>query len=314
MEELKAIWAVILEWGSVVLFNIGNTPVTFFRLSGLVLILILAWWGSRFIERSVFALLTRKDTNKLVASNIYTVTRILRYLILIIGVVIGLNYLGFSLASLAFLGGVIGVGIGFGLQNIFSNFISGIIILLEKTLKVGDFVDLQSGVVGRVMEIGMRYTRVTTPDLVDIVVPNSEFIDARVTNWSFNERTKRMHIPFGVAYGTDKELVRKVVIEAARRVDGTIESQNRKIEVWLVEFGDSSLNFELVVWVETELLFAPAKTTAKYLWEIETSLSENAIEIPFPQRDLNLRTSKIHVALDEAGRPPEQEQQKTDKQ
>lgn len=175
-------------------------------------------------------------------------TRIFRYGVWVLGTLFGLNYLGFDLATLSIIGGAVGVGIGFGLQNIFSNFISRIIILIEKTLKVGDFVDLQSGVMGKVTEIGVRYTRVTTNDLVDIIVPNSEFINGRVTNWSFDERVRRMHIPFGVAYGVDKEIVRSAAISAARLVPGTEETSRRKIEVWLTSFGDSSLNFELGVW------------------------------------------------------------------
>ena len=115
----------------------------------------------------------------------------------------------------AIFGGAIGVGIGIGLQNIFNNFLSGIVLLFEKTLKVGDFVELECGLVGRVAEIDMRYTRITTNDLVDVMVPNSQFTDNRVTNWSYGEQTRRLHVPFGVAYTARKEEVRAAGIEAA---------------------------------------------------------------------------------------------------
>lgn len=195
------------------------------------------------------------------------------------------------------IGGALGVGIGFGLQNIFSNFVSGIIILLERILKVGDFVDLQSGVMGRVSEINMRYTRITTNDAVDIIVPNSEFINGRVINWTLGDMTRRVHIPFGVAYGTDKELVRSCALKAASQLPYTIEDEDHQSDVWLTCFGDSSLNFELVVWVGIEGVRAPSKVLAKYLWAIETELGLAGVEIPFPQRDLHVRSGTIDVNL-----------------
>ena len=191
-----------------------------------------------------------------------------------------------------------GVGIGFGLQNIVSNFISGIIILLERTLKIGDFVDLQSGVRGQVREIGLRYTRVTTNDDVDVIVPNSEFINGRVTNWTFENRVRRMRIRFGVAYGTDKERVKAAGVRAARRIDGTVLDSGREPDVWLVGFGDSSLDFELVVWVGPSLVASPARTEARYLWALEDELRADGIEIPFPQRDLHVRSGALNVRLE----------------
>ena len=163
-------------------------------------------------------------------------------------------------------------------------------LLLDKSLKIGDFVELESGVMGRVQEIGIRFTRVTTNDLVDILVPNAEFTTGRVTNWSYDESVCRLHIPFGVAYGSDKNQVKEAGIAAARQVTGTIENGNRQIDVWLTNFGESSLDFELVVWVSQELMYTIGKTRARYLWALEDELRLRKIEIPFPQRDLHLRS------------------------
>jgi small-conductance mechanosensitive channel len=209
------------------------------------------------------------------------------------------------MTSFALFGGAVGVGIGFGLQNIFSNFISGIIILLERTLKVGDFVDLQSGVRGHVREIGMRFTRITTNDEVDILVPNAEFINGRVTNWTYENRLRRMRVPFGVAYGSDKAKVREAALRAAQRVKGTVLEAGREPDAWLVGFGDSSLNFELVVWVGPDLITRPGRTEAAYLWAIEDELRQAGIEIPFPQRDLHVRSGTLSVKMEPnaAGRP-----------
>ncbi|MGB5569018.1 MAG: mechanosensitive ion channel domain-containing protein, partial [Sedimenticolaceae bacterium] len=161
----------------------------------------------------------------------------------------------------------------------------------EKSLKVGDFVELQSGITGEVKEINMRSTLVTTNDNVDILVPNSDFINQEVTNWTLREAYRRIHVPFGVAYGTDKERVRKAVLEAADAVTWTLkESRRRAPQVWFVNFGESSLDFELVVWLIPEAVKRPAAVQATYLWEIESKLHEYRIEVPFPQRDLHLRS------------------------
>ena len=123
------------------------------------------------------------------------------------------------------------------------------------------------------------------------MVPNSEFVNGRVTNWTMREAHRRVHIPFGVAYGTDKELVRKAALEAASDVPVTLKSNSlRQPQLWFVEFGDSSLNFELVVWLNPEAVKSPGAVHAKYLWEIDDKLRKYGIEVPFPQRDLHLRT------------------------
>jgi len=172
---------------------------------------------------------------------------------------------------------------------------AGLVLLFERSIKVGDFVDLQSGVMGRVSEISMRYTRITTNDSVDMFVPNSELTGGRVINWSYGHNFRRIHVPFGVAYGSDKQQVREAGIEAAKSVEGTIFGPGRDPEVWLVAFGDSSLDFELVVWVSRSLLVSPSRTQAKYLWALETELASRGLEIPFPQRDLHLRSGTLKI-------------------
>ncbi|MFW5432318.1 MAG: mechanosensitive ion channel family protein [Methylophilaceae bacterium] len=280
------------EW-----FQIGATAITLSRVLGFVLIILLIHWIAKIVEKVIYNFASSRAGASLSASSIYTLSRISRYIILFVGTVVGLNFIGFDLTSLAIIGGALGVGIGFGLQNIFNNLVSGIIILLERTLKVGDFVDLESGVMGRVSEINMRYTRVTTNDEVDIIVPNSEFINGRVINWTLGNLHRRMHIPFGVAYGTDKEAVKQCALNAATSLSYTVEDKQKQTDVWLTNFGDNSLDFELVVWVGAEGLRAPAKVHAKYLWAIETELAKAGIEIPFPQRDLHVKGGAINVNL-----------------
>ena len=209
--------------------------------------------------------------------------------LMILAVYIALNAVGFNMGAFAVLGGAIGLGIGFGLQSIFQNFISGIIILLEKSVQVGDFIELQSGVRGQVREINIRSTLVTTNDSVDILVPNAEFINAQVINWTLRDPRRRLRIPFGVAYGTDKEVVKKAGLEAAAAVPWTDQDADLAPAVWLTQFGDSSLNYELVVWLSAEAVKKPARVEADYNWALHTALEKYDLEIPFPQRDLNIR-------------------------
>lgn len=292
-------WSTVYAWVNEPLISIGETPVTVASVFGLVVIMILVWWFASLVEATLrrVALHGRQATS----STVYAFSRLVRYVVWIVGSLVGLSYLGFNLTSLALLGGAIGVGIGFGLQNIFSNFISGIIILVEKTLKVGDFVDLQSGVRGTVTEIAMRYTRITTNDAIDVLVPNQEFINGRVMNWTFGERNRRTRVSFGVAYGTDKNQVREAGIAAARTLRGIIDDEAHPIDVRLVKFGDSSLDFELLVWVGPEILARPGGTQAKLLWALENELRARGIEIPYPQRDLHVRSGVLPVRVDEKG-------------
>lgn len=281
------------------LLTLGGAEISLLKIGTVCLLLLATSLIIRVIERGFRRLAQPGRSVALSESAVYTLSRIVRYAIWVMVGFMGLDAVGISLSHLAIVGGAIGVGVGFGLQNIVSNFISGIILLLEQSLKVGDFVDLQSNVVGRVAEIAIRYTRVTTNDSVDVFVPNSEFINGRVTNWTFTEQRRRIHVPFGVAYGSDKDLVREAGLAAAGAVPGGQVDGEHPADVWLVKFGDSSLDFELVVWVGPELAMTPGRTQALYLWALETELAKRKLEIPFPQRDLNIRSGTLKVECDD---------------
>jgi small-conductance mechanosensitive channel len=289
-------WSSIYAWLNMPWLTLGKTPVTAVSIAGLAAILIFVWWFSSIVE-SALRRVALHGRSREVSSTVYAFTRLVRYVVWIVGTLVGLTYLGFDLKSLAFLGGAIGVGIGFGLQNIFSNFISGIIILVEKTLKIGDFVDLQSGVRGTVTEISMRYTRITTNDSVDILVPNSEFINQRVTNWTFGERNRRIRVPFGVAYGSDKQQVREAGLAAAKSLKGVIIDDRHPVDIRLVNLGESSLEFELLVWVGPEIIGRPGGTHGKLLWALEDELTRRGIELPFPQREIRIRSGSVPVEI-----------------
>ncbi|HPF28299.1 MAG: mechanosensitive ion channel [Steroidobacteraceae bacterium] len=300
MDELTKTLERAWTWSESLVFTVGTFRIDIRQLVLLALLVVVIILLGKFTERAVQRLGKRFADGDTAYPAAYAFGRIMKYVVLILGAMIGLDMMGLDVSKLALIGGAIGVGVGFGLQNIVSNFVSGIILLTERSLKVGDFVDLQSGVRGRVVEIAMRYTRVSTNDLVDILVPNSEFVNGRVTNWTFDEFSRRIRVPFGVAYGTDKERVKAAGVAAAKRISGIIVDDPRRApDVWLVGFGDSALNFELVVWVSRRLVTSPGRTEAAILWAIDDELRAANIEIPFPQRDLHVRSGELRVRLDE---------------
>jgi small-conductance mechanosensitive channel len=288
-------------WLTQHLFTMAGKSITLGGLLMVIAFVVGIWWFAGFLENSVLRLTRRYSDQSWKTARIHMLSRLLRYGVWVIGTMVALNYLGIDLTSIALLGSAFAVGLGFGLQNVFSNFASGIIILLERSLKVGDFVDLQSGVRGHVREIAMRYTRVTTNDSLDVLVPNSEFINGRVSNWTLDDSHRRMRIPFGVAYGTPKERVREAGIAAAAVVAGIVDTGAMRTNVWLVNYGDSSVNYELIVWADRNLTTHPASTHAKLMWALDDELARHGIEIPFPQRDLHVRSGVLNVKVARSG-------------
>lgn len=284
------VWKTLTDLLLYEFFTIGETPVTTASLLQGMLIMIVTIVVARYAQ-SLFLRLNTAANGK-VPPAVYTIIRIFFYLVIIVGLVSALSSVGINFTNLAIVAGALSVGVGFGLQSVVNNFVSGIIILFEHSVKVGDFIELNSGLRGTVKDINVRSTIVTTPDNLDIIVPNSELISTKVTNYTLNESIVRIHIPFGVAYGTDKELVKEVVLTAARKVEITYDDgDKRRPQVWLVDFGDSSLNFELVTWLNPKNdRTRPGSWHAMYMWEIETALSAAGIEIPFPQRDLHIKS------------------------
>lgn len=287
-------WDRLRDLSDFHLFNIGDTPVTPAGLFKMLFILGMALGISWLIRY----LLTRGVRKKPAAQSpaFYALGRILHYIIVMAGSFAALGSIGIDFTSFALIAGALSVGIGFGLQAIVSNFVSGLILLFEGTMRVGDFIELEGGSSGVgfrgvVKEINTRATVVTTNDSVDLVVPNSVLVTTQLTNWTLRESYGRLRVPFGVAYGTDKELVKKVAIEAIGNVDSALKHMpGREPQIRLTNFGDSSLDFTALFWVSRQGVRRPGRTRAEFLWELETLLTDSGIEIPFPQRDVHVKS------------------------
>lgn len=255
------------------------------------LLIMAASYGAARLSRSWIAQL-RKRSRAGANPTLYAAERISFFLVLFVGLIAAFSSLGLNLTSVSFFIGALGVGFGLGLQAVMRNFLSGVTLLLDRSLGPGDFIELQDGLNGEVVEVGSRATRLVTNDNVDVMVPNSFLLENRVVNWTRGGGTRRVHIPFHVAFGTDKELVRTAGLEAAEAVPFTLpDTANRRTQVWLVGFGDSGLKFELVVWPSIEAVKRPGAMHAAYCWAIEDALRRHGIEIPFHQLDLRMRSA-----------------------
>jgi len=214
-----------------------------------------------------------------------------RYVIVFVGILAAASALGVDFTSLSLFAGALGVGIGLGVQDIVKDFIAGLVLLFDRSIEVGDFIELEDGVAGEIKSVGARATMILTNDNVNLLVPNSMLLTGRLTNWTRNRATRRIHVPFRVALGTDKALVRDAALEAARSVAFTLpDSDARRTQVWLVGYDDSGMKFELVVWPALEAVKRPGGMMAAYYWAIDDALRRHAIEIPWPQSEVRIRS------------------------
>ena len=269
------------------LLTLGKSTVTLGGLVTGVVIVLVAVIASRLVGQ-LFRRVRERAAEA--APSIYVVEKLLTYGLLVLGVVLGFSTVGLDLSSLTFFAGALGVGLGFGMQGVVKEFISGLVLLFDRLIRIGDYLELQTGERGVVAEIGPRATRLRNNDDLDVLVPNSRLIEAPVINWTHQNSARRMHVPFRVAYGVDKEAVRDAVLKAAHDVPFTLpDTDRRKTQVWLVGFGQSALEFELVVWPALEAVKRPNAAHAAYTWAIEDALRGGGFEMPLPQQDLRIR-------------------------
>jgi small-conductance mechanosensitive channel len=282
MASFRELLAQAKEFLDIPLVTLGVAPLTLWMLLQLIVLVTLLVYLSGLLRRWAAAqLLTRSRLEPGVSQ---AISAIIRYLVLGVGLVVILQTAGIDLTAFNVLAGAIGIGLGFGLQNIVNNFISGLIILFERPIKVGDRI-VVGEVDGDVVHIGARSTMVVTNDNITIIVPNARFITENVINWSHNDRKVRFRIPVTVAYGSDVQLVEQLLLAAARECADVLEQPAPAVR--LMEFGDSGLKFELRAW-STTLIHRGGLLTSKLNLAIYRQLTEHAIEIPYPHRDVRL--------------------------
>ncbi|WP_455389087.1 mechanosensitive ion channel family protein [Petrachloros mirabilis] len=221
----------------------------------------------------------------------HAVGAIVRYVVVSLGLIVILQTAGINLSTLTVLFGALGVGVGFGLQSITNNFVSGIILLLERPIKVGDRIEVGE-VHGDVVNISPRATTIVTNDNIAIIVPNADFISSKVVNWSYTNRDVRFNFPVGVSYSSDPEQVRIILLDVARAHPGVLKEPPPT--VLFHEFGESSLNFILRVWTR-EFATIPGVLRSELNLAISRAFKERGIEIPFPQRDLHIRSGVLSI-------------------
>ena len=231
-----------------------------------------------------------------------TVASLLQYCLLFAGTLIALTTAGVDLRGFAIFGGVLGVGIGFGLQNIANNFVSGLVIGFERPIRPGDFIKIGEHV-GTVMRVGARSTTVVTLDRVSILVPNSRFLEHEVVNWSLNDPVTRVHVPVGLQYGSNVATVRAALRTVARAHPAVLREPRPQVQ--FREFGRSALEFELIVWSRDPKNQFTLVSDLNYL--IEDELARRGLTVPFDQLDLHVRSSDIETGAASASSEPKDE-------
>ena len=282
-------WEIIKEVLTYPLIKMGAGNITLQSLLILCVLFVVVLLLEKIVrERVIMRIFEKTD---LPESLEYGLARIMGYVFIVIGWYMALQFVGVDLSSLALIAGGISVGVGFGLQNIINNFVSGIIIFAERPITIGDRVEV-SGIAGRVVKISLRSTTVITNDNITMIVPNADFISQTVTNWSHGDPKVRIRVPVGVAYGSDIELLEKLLLEIADENPKSLKDP--KPSVLFDSFGDNSLNFELALWTAS-MTTRPRRFISTINFAIEKKLRENNIEIPFPQRDLHIRSGAVEI-------------------
>jgi small-conductance mechanosensitive channel len=265
------------------LFVFGNTEFSVWYLLKLTIaVLILSWLSKRLRNILVNRVLLRYNDDIGVRQAMGTIAR---YIFFILGLFVVIHASGIDLSGLALLGGALGVGIGFGLQNITNNFVSGVVILLERPVKVGDRIEV-GGTSGDVVRISARATTVVTNDGISVIIPNSELISSRVTNWSLAGKMIRFKIPLPVPYGIDQEKVLRLLLEVA--AEDVNVAREPVPSVRLKEFGANAIIFELVIWT-SKLMQRQGMMKSRINMAVYRKFHENGITIPFPQLDVHLK-------------------------
>ena len=287
---LYLLYSLIILTFNKSVFSLGGGDFSIIQLLLFVALLIVSIIGSNYVAQLL-------RTNVLQATRMTRgsqeiISIVTKYGLICLAVIILLQAYGLNLSSLALIGSALGVGIGFGLQDIARNFASGIVLLFERSIQVGDFIQVGSHL-GVVEEVRTRSIVLKTLDRISIIVPNSRFLSEEVINWNHRRSVTRIHLPVGVAYSSDVAKVKAALLQAAEEHLEVL--RNPPSQVFFTGFGDSSLDFELLIWTSDPSRQAPLKSDLYF--RIEEIFREQQIDIPFPQRDVNLESEGLPIKL-----------------
>lgn len=270
------------------LVNLGNLTISAYSLIVIIILFLLTLFFLKIIKRFFHKRVKEGKIDKGTSFSIYS---ILRYFIWIVFILFALENFGVNLNLMLAGSAALLVGLGFGIQQIFNDLVSGIILLFEGNLKVGEIIQLENDIVGKVTMIGLRTSKIRTRDDITMIIPNSKFISDKVINWSQDQSTTRFQVEVGVAYGSDVELVTRLLLESANE-NQAVETKPEPF-VRFSDFGESSLNFQLLFWTNESFRCENVKSKLRYT--IDRKFRENNVQIPFPQRDVHLFHPNLKV-------------------
>jgi small-conductance mechanosensitive channel len=277
--DWKNLFSTIREVLNTQFFQIGDTPITLSTVITVLVIILVTMRGSRALRRAVERRLERRGGS---AGTVGAASKLLHYAVLVIGFSVAAQTAGINLTALFAAGAVFAVGLGFAMQTIAQNFVSGIILMVERSIGPGDVLDVEGRAV-KVMRMGIRATVVQTRDGEDIIMPNSTLVQSSVTNYTMNNEVTRTRFQVGVVYSADMKLVRDTLLEVGKAFDES--AANTEPEVLMIEFGDNSVIFELAVWIaDAWRLRSLRSKVADQIW---WAFKEQGITIAFPQLDVH---------------------------
>ncbi len=291
-------WRQLLDsLGALPILKLGGHQLTLGTLIFLlILFVLLVFLTGRFRRLLVRRLLSR---SRLDASAREAIGSLFYYGVIAVGALMILQTAGIDVTTLNVVAGAFGIGVGFGLQNIASNLVSGLIILIERPVKIGDRIEV-GAVEGDVVEIRARSTTVVTNDNIAIIIPNSKLISENVVNWSYNDAKVRFNIPVTVAYDSDVRLVEQTLLEVAAENPDVLKDPAPGVR--FMAFGDNGLKFELRAW-STTLMHRRGKLVSSINFAIYNRFRQRGIEMPFPQRGIHIRSGALHIEKDEPELP-----------
>ena len=280
-------WDWLIHLWAFEVFKVEGQAITLGKIVVGLSLLVLGYFVSHFLSRTVRArFLSRLNID---SSLQYTWQKILFYIFFTGFFLFVLQLLSIPITIFAVVGGAVAIGIGFGSQNLVNNFISGLIVMVERPVRLNDLIEIE-GQMGRIENIGTRSTMIRTIENKQVIIPNSKFLDTSFINWTLSDTLVSSQISVGVAYGSDPHLVSKILIEAASLHD-RVEKENPPTAL-LMNFGDSSLDFNLIFWHRIDPLYGPARIRSEIRMKILELFEKNKVSIPFPHREVILRKNE----------------------